>query len=264
MIDPERPLHEELHRIMVEQVDVALIGLQEHGPTESVVHEARKASKRGRAVGQLVRPVLDRKVWAWLDHGFRDAARLLGPLRDADVARKNLGDAAPPRPESTGVTQAAIEAYQRARQRADAVPLHGFDDAELVAGLRASWRSARRAAAEASPGDPESFHEWRKAVKHLYYQVQLVRTLQPMALGGLADQLDVLQESLGDHHDTVIGAELAGPHAEGIDALIARRRVLEAQTVPLGKWLFASRPRRFARWIGASLAALRPTAALVG
>ncbi len=243
--------------MLVGQADRALTGLVRKGPTESVVHEARKSSKRGRAVGRLVRPVLPAKVARWVDHGFRDAARLLGPLRDADVARKNLGDAAPPRPDEAGVTEAAIAAYRAARARADGLQLHAFDDDQLVTGLATSWRRARRAGRRASPGDPESFHEWRKAVKQLYYQAQLVGDLQASVLGGLSQQLDVLQEALGDHHDTVVAVELAGPCAEGIGALEARRWALEAQTVPLGRWVFAASSRRFARWLRATLSARR-------
>lgn len=239
--------------MLVAQADRALIPLEVVGPEEAVVHEARKASKRARAVGRLVRPLVDGSIRVGLDHAFRDAARLLGPLRDADVARKNLGEHAPPRPDGEGIGKAAVAAYRLARTRAEALELDSASHDHLLQGLAASWRGARSATKQARAGDPESFHEWRKAVKRLYYQVQLVDALQPAVLGGLASQLDVLQESLGDHHDTVVGVQLAAPDAPGVAELQARRQQLEAETLPLGRWLFAASSKRFVAWIAARL-----------
>jgi len=238
--------------VLVGQADRALVPLDDEGPTESVVHEARKASKRARAVGHLVRPLVSRETWRALDHGFRDAARPLGPLRDADVARKTLGEQAPPRPDVGGLQDAVVAAYRLARVRAEALELDHASPDEVLRGFAASWRGARRAGRDADPADPESFHEWRKAVKRLYYQVQLLNALQPAVLGGLASQLDLLQESLGDHHDLVVAADLTaepGPHLE------ERRRALEAQTVPLGRLLFAASTKRFGSWLSATFAA---------
>jgi len=257
LIDPDLPLGGEVRRVLFGQANRGLIPLEIVGPTEQVVHEARKASKRARAVGHLVRPLVGKSTWRSLDRGFRDAARILGPLRDADVVRKKLGDAAPPRPDSDGLQHEAAEAYRVARARAEALELDAMTTDDIVRGLSASWRAAREQGEAAEPGDPESFHEWRKSVKRLYYQSQLVCALQPAVLGGLAKQLDVLQESLGDHHDTVVAAEMIGHDAEALHEIEARRAALEAQTVPLGRWLLAASPKRFTRWLTATLQARR-------
>ncbi|MEN0061965.1 MAG: CHAD domain-containing protein [Myxococcota bacterium] len=249
-LDLSRPFADELRRVLLDQADKARVPLAAEGPTEPVVHAARKASKRARAVAYLLRPTIGGTAWRVVDVAFRDAARLLGPLRDADVARHTLGPDAPPRPDLPDIEARAIGAYQAAYDAAMALDLQNVGQDALVAGLAASWRNARQASRVLDPTDPETFHDWRKVVKRLFYQVQLISSLDEPVLGSLVKQLDVLQEALGDHHDTLVAAELTAP----TEALLTRRRELEGQTVPLGRWLFGAGPRRFARLLTQTLA----------
>jgi CYTH domain-containing protein len=66
---------------------------------------------------------------------------------------------------------------------------------------------------QSDPTD-DRLHAWRKAVKYLWYQVQLVHDAAPSVLGPLAAELDRLAETLGDDHDLSVLVELLHEHPE--------------------------------------------------
>ena len=51
---------------------------------------------------------------------------------------------------------------------------------------------------------PENFHEWRKRVKYLWHQIEILLNVNPEELGELAIHLHTLADNLGDHHDLII------------------------------------------------------------
>lgn len=57
--------------------------------------------------------------------------------------------------------------------------------------------------AQRDPTD-DRMHEWRKAVKNLWYQVRLLRDAAPSLLRPLGRRLDDLAEALGDDHDLAV------------------------------------------------------------
>ena len=84
---------------------------------------------------------------------------------------------------------------------------HGADT--LESGIAATYRQGRTALrrVRSDPTD-HRLHEWRKAVKYLWYQMQLVHDAAPSVLGPLVDELDQLAEALGDDHDLTVLVEL--------------------------------------------------------
>jgi CYTH domain-containing protein len=72
----------------------------------------------------------------------------------------------------------------------------------LEEGLWTSYDQARRGLRRArrKPTD-DRLHEWRKAVKTLWYQLRLVEGAAPSVLASLVTQLHDLAEALGDDHD---------------------------------------------------------------
>ncbi|MBX2800232.1 MAG: CHAD domain-containing protein [Myxococcales bacterium] len=242
---------DEARRILLQQADTALSGLRQ-GPSEGAVHEARKSCKRARAAVALVAGGLPPAQAKTLDRAFRDAARPIGAVRDADVMRKTLASLGSseeaPEVERQGPCAAAVAALEAARQQVEAADLSAVTHTTLLEGLVSSWRSARREWDDANDdGHPEAFHEWRKAVKQLLYHVQLLTELDEPVMGALDTQLDVLQEALGDHHDLYVLASTA-PEADG-DALKARALQLEDRALALGSWVLSSPPRNLRRWV---------------
>jgi CHAD domain-containing protein len=102
---------------------------------------------------------------------------------------------------------------------------------------------------------PENFHEWRKQVKYLRHQMEIVTPLWPEVIGGLASSLAQLSDVLGDDHDQaelirVVATlpELA-PDPDERHLLVAlsngRRRELEAAARVMGGRIFAESREQF-------------------
>ena len=79
----------------------------------------------------------------------------------------------------------------------------------------------------------EAFHEWRKEVKYLRYQMESLRPIDPPAFSGVIAALDSLGEVLGTEHDHtvlrwVVGREgsRGGEAAHVLELLQARKEEL--------------------------------------
>ena len=216
---------------------------------------------------------------------------MLAPIRDAHAMLATFDDA--PRPSTTwtrcstpcGQGQAAVAAEATkvwttptpasagpancswravAASNSGIVP-DGFS--ALGAGLARTYRRGRRALtrAQAKPTD-DRMHEWRKSVKHLWYQTRLIELAAPSVLARSASSLDDLAEALGDDHDLAVLIERLtaepdrfGGSAQAHHALqLARTQQadLRRRAFRLGATIYAERPREFrsrmrAYWIAA-------------
>jgi len=283
----EHPM-EGLQRILLEIVDTAVTELTAapDGPHQAV-HNTRKGCKRIRAALRLGRAALGETVYAHENAFVRDASRRLSAVRDSkvivdafDAAAANFAGALPaPRyaairaqlvshHEDTGRQildergETAVVA-QRLSQFCDRIaalsapPGPEADDFSLLApGLERVYRRAWQALERAYAANrPEAFHEWRKQVKYLWHQVEILQPAWPAHLEGLAKALHQLSDFLGDAHDL---HELArtlqdAPERFGDDddltmllALIGQWRAeFEAAAQPLGTRLFSEPPDAF-------------------
>ena len=82
----------QLREIAVEQITAAIADLERCGAATlgEASHQVRRRGKKLRALARLGRGVLGKKTWKREDSCFRDAARRLGKLRDAQVLVKAL------------------------------------------------------------------------------------------------------------------------------------------------------------------------------
>ncbi len=271
VIEPGRRIQQEIRRIAGERLDDAIEQLDlvltdaEHADLEHAVHEVRKRCKSTRGLLRLVKPAVD--DFREFDRTVRDAAHQLSTLRDAHAVLGTFDALLAARPDdealrtararqaasSTAAGERADPAHDdrvatarallvEARDASQAWTIAGFDTIE--SGLTATYRRSRSALrrAQRHPTD-RRMHEWRKAAKYLWYQVQLLRDAAPSVLGPLADELDRLAETLGDDHDLSVLVELLDeqPDAYGtrkaVDHVrkLARRRQRE-----LRKYAFRS------------------------
>jgi CHAD domain-containing protein len=203
-----------------------------------VVHDLRVACKKIRAWLRLLRDALGKDAFQHENRTFRDLARRLSAQRDADVLRESIeslreafpdeahdGDLSAARNALPGVVQkqedlasvlgdvAAI--VSEARRRIAELPLQrGSQGRPMKQAYGKSCRrekAARRAARREAT--PDNLHEWRKQVKALHYQVQLVRDVWPKRVGRLEARLKTLAKTLGDHHDlAVLEEQLLASH----------------------------------------------------
>ena len=101
----------------------------------------------------------------------------------------------------------------------------------------------------------ENFHEWRKDVKCLWYQIRVLKPIWPKMMERFADELEVLGDYLSDDHDLAILRARVCEQAKPLDdrtaleALVAlidqRRGELEVEAKPLGAWIYAEKPGAF-------------------
>lgn len=102
---------------------------------------------------------------------------------------------------------------------------------------------------------PEHFHAWRKRVKYLRHQMEILSPVWPEVIGGLAGSLENLSDVLGDEHDQAAMIGLVASLPELVDdpdernLLIAlaqqRRRELQAAARVMGARVFAEEPDQF-------------------
>lgn len=276
-----------LTRVAAGRAERALerLGAVESGGADSAeaVHGARKDTKKLRTVLRLLRDELGDERYRRANGLFRDAARALSESRDAEVRLATL-DSLAERAEglsSDAVAvwrqlldrdrEAAADAARDGRAREEAVALleagleeiRGWgprgDSWRLIdSGLRRTYRRGRRAMAAAERDRrEEDFHEWRKRAKDLWYELRLIGGAWPGPLEASAAEAHRLTELLGDHHDLAVlrgdlaARDIGAEEAAALEGAIDRRQEeLAAAALPLGRRLYAERPRDFSRRLG--------------
>jgi len=249
------------------------------------VHEARKSLKKLRALVRLVRPAVSGKAYRRENLAFRDAAKPLTEVRDAQVLIDTLDKVVRARSRGSGrrsFTGVRGELVRHRREVSDKVldeeeaftrvdsamhdALERLDDwadvhdgwSSVGEGVQRVYRRGQLALAAASHQPTvEHFHEWRKQVKYLRHQLELLQPMKPAVLRPLTEKAERLGDLLGDDHDlAMLRRELAGdPERFGgahvIESLLERidrgRQSLERQAVRLGRQIFHGTPGDFTR-----------------
>jgi CHAD domain-containing protein len=269
--------------VLRKQIARALRTLSGRVPSDQAVHGVRKELKKARAALRLLRTVLGDDVFVQENAALRDAARPLSPLRDGKALLIQLDSLI----ERYGEPARALglEDLRRllrrerlyARQRLLGNPMslepqvvalrrlharsarwnvgqHGWS--ALGAGLERVYGKGRRAMGAArADRSMERLHEWRKQVKYLWHQLQLLEPLWPALIGELADQAHQLADYLGDEHDLAVlrskvlthsGALHTSSDRSGLLALINRCRAeLQEKAFILGKRIYDEKPAAF-------------------
>jgi CHAD domain-containing protein len=281
-LSPGQPVPDELRRVARGRIDHALDELRgaSSSSREEAVHEARKDMKKLRALLRLVRAELGDDLYRSENETFRDTARTLAGVRDADVMLATLGDLEERFGELPGVARRlrpalvahrfrtsagslsprstpAVATLVQARARIEDWPLEATGFEAFEAGLRRSYRRGRRDyhAARELPS-AENMHEWRKRVKDLWYHLSLLEGGWPQVMSALADEAHELSDRLGDDHDLAVLREWAHEHASalngadpllrGFDVIVeARRRELQEEAYGFAARLYADKPNAF-------------------
>jgi CHAD domain-containing protein len=293
--DAER-LSDGLRRLSLEEVDRAIGGLLGGSDVDVAIHEARKSMKRLRAVLRLIRDELGEDRYRQENDLLRNTARLIAPVRDSAVRLETVStirsrfsphlkrsaferlehnlrirhlDARTRVGEDPETLRRVVYALRSARARyrvwpAEADPketwrahpvAHSFE--AMRGGLVRTYRRGSKEMKEAHKAPTaHNFHWWRKRVKYLRHQMELLRPMFPEVLDGYIDALDHLGELLGEEHDLaelvalvtnepelcVDGAELTM-----ITALAEHRRTeLQAAALAIGLKVYAESPSAFA------------------
>lgn len=102
---------------------------------------------------------------------------------------------------------------------------------------------------------PENFHEWRKRVKYLWYNMRILRYLWDDVQKEVADDMHTLADYLGDAHDLAVFDTWITPSITGDtelaetlkDAASRWRKELETTAHPLAQRIYAEKPKRFTK-----------------
>lgn len=280
-LDRDEALGEGLKRVAAARADVAIERLRGIGSGEvdqaDAIHGARKDMKKLRTVLRLLRDEKPRDLYDQEMQCYREAARALSSARDAEVKLATLDDLAE---RTEGLPDQAVKAWRQILDRdREAAVNTGADPERVIAQLEAglariegwqlegdSWtmiggalkRSYRRGhramrAAEKDPSEAD-FHQWRKRAKDLWYELRLLSGAWSETLDPLADEAHRLSDLLGDHHDlAVLRADLrerrlGEEESRLLEAAIeARQTDLARDAFPLGRRLYAERPKVFSR-----------------
>jgi CHAD domain-containing protein len=249
-----------------------------------LVHEARKAIKRMRALARLLRYELGEKEFDRVNSSLRDAGRRLAVARDADVRLATLERLQRRHPDT--LAQAGIkrlaEQLRREREQAGASAdehttlvevgemrrelarwkLVEHDFKTLEPGLRRIYREGRRRHRQVrrrKGGNVEAAHDWRKRVKGLYYALDMLGD-GSKSVRTSSKRAERLGEILGEEHDLWMLAAYAREHTEafGDDSgaqaalvrLVERRRErLHRRALSRGARLYERKPRAFTRGV---------------
>jgi CHAD domain-containing protein len=240
-------------------------------------HRARKEMKRIRAALRLLRPALGRGVYRWANARVRDAATPLTAVREATALLQTLDKLASRqedaefralvtdlhrllvenrRTQRRIVTPRCLNEITRSLERtAEQLRVRVPKMSELAAGRRGLTKIYRvgRNAYRLARRHPttEALHEWRKQVKYLHNDAELMCSAYEVSLGNVGKRAKRLAALLGDDHDLAVlrqkVEQVQALHGAALLARIRRaRRALQAEAFAVGRRVYQKSPRRFA------------------
>jgi CHAD domain-containing protein len=253
---------------------------------DKAVHNARKHGKRLRAVWRLVRGSVPVGLYRQENEVVREASRRLGGMRDTAVLIETLDrliSQAQQPPESFATVRAQLVAdyeqtcdafwadptvipevvgvWREVHGRVQTLQLPYNDFRTLADGLQKVYQDGQNHMRLAyQTNNFHDFHEWRKQVKYLWHQLELLQGGWPLVIEAIANELHDLSGYLGDAHDLAVLIETiqqqpqkyADPVTLAHLTLLAERQMhqLEAAAYPLGRRLYAESPRSFTQRLG--------------
>jgi CHAD domain-containing protein len=242
------------------------------------IHQVRVHGKRLRALLRLLKPVTNVEAVKRENARLREVGRSLAGFRDTfvagqtfqnifeDAAPRQMKDAArllgvkPHSAKSKADLAVALKAAAKSlRRTADEIrrlPISARGWAAIAPGLEKSYRRARadyKKCAQHGAGHlGDCFHAWRKRVKDLGYQLEILANLPDKDVQRLRKDFRRLGALLGDDHDYLVFAERVREreaHYEDLanfrpvrKRLKRRLKELRAKEFGLAKALFADKP----------------------
>ena len=158
----------------------------------------------------------------------------------------------------------AVPILERVRDDIDTWPVDQFDLIQVRRSIQGTYKRGRDALAAAKRvGSAESFHHFRKEAKQLWYQLRILRPVNPVVLKTLTAELGSLGDLLGRAHDLDFLAERMRQEPdettwqrEGHELLAvieASQSDLQRGAGDLAERFYSERPRDFGARVGAWL-----------
>ena len=221
------------------------------------MHSTRTRMKNLRALLLLVKPRIskpERKAVGTLAGALKDA---FSGQRDAHVIAelcvKFSGLRESPAKKNTatrnvvGDRTAKADASRLIRM-VSKLGLNGLTWADVIGGYLQSYRAGRKAmkACERKPG-VKAFHAWRKPVKELFYQSQVLQPLDGMK--HRRNAAERLGDRLGKVNDLYLihGVAKKSRAADSVKQIAKQQRALQPGIFKAAAKLFGGRPREIER-----------------
>jgi len=243
------------------------------------VHGVRKEIKKLRALFRLVREGIGRGAYRQTAKRLRRTAGLLAATRDARVrlqafeqlARRDAAQRFPflkkallkdcrresRRFRADDSVARAERILSKTGKRAAGLKFAAPGWPAIEPGLKQSYRRGQQALRRARrEPTPEHFHEWRKQIKILGYQLRLICPRWPASTSKRVDQLERLGRWLGDEHDLLLLKQFAAAHAPAAETaalnplIKAQQNKLRGAALKLGAQLYRTAPATLCQQLG--------------
>jgi CHAD domain-containing protein len=270
-----------VRRLCCERLEDALEILETRVKFQAA-HEVRKEIKKLRSVLRLMRREIGKKTYSKRAKTFREGATLLTAFRDAQVKvaaferlAKHFRHKFPAgwfseieralqkncRAEKKKLGRAIMSLkgiLHDSKHQIGELKIDSKGWKAIAPGLKKIYGRGREALATARrEPSPENFHEWRKRVKDLGYQLHLLCPARPRKLRRQAEHLEKLGDFLGDDHDLFMLGKFAADkfaraqNREAFEKLIeSRQKRLRSAALKLGARFYREKPHHFCRRIG--------------
>lgn len=236
-IEQEVSFSEGLKSKIMEQSSKAIRLIESESENEPhyVIHEVRKCFKKIRATLRLVRDHID--FYKVENVFFRDQGRRISDIRDAtsvieglDLLYEKYADQLYNKtfnhfrnflldrraqllsqpPDSINVLNAIANDVSEKRTEIKAWSFSIENFKTIYPSVSRVYKRGRHAYQKVSETHhPDDFHEWRKRVKYLRYQLDLLNRTWPDLLSTWENELHKLSDYLGDDRDLLMLAEVA-------------------------------------------------------
>jgi CHAD domain-containing protein len=277
----DEPVADGLQRLARKQLRSARERLREATPpSDQAIHDARRSIKKVRAIVNLIDADQGRGLNGARKR-LRFVNRTLSKLRDADVTLQTLTKL---RKHHRGLlsehTFARLRRQLSLHQQGALLTAHdsgAWDhvDRELrklrrdasrwrprhrqfgaiARGIRESYRKGRKALARALESQrADDFHEWRKQIKALWYQLRLIGGCSPVVRRDI-QALDGAETALGEDHNLVVLREhlSANPALRDLEEFRAAaerlQHTLRTRAIEHATSIYGSTPRAYSQRI---------------
>lgn len=276
-------IQKNLRSVATEELDGCLQALETMDIHEAV-HDIRKRLKKLRALARLLRDEMGEENYKSINIYFRDLGQELSPIRDLtahmetmEAIRARYGKYVYVRffnninrelEKERDKMEAALrkekffdhirKKLEKARNELVDWPVNANDILVILPSIKRVYKRGRKALKNSSknPGK-EIFHEWRKRVKYLWYQVLLLQDLWPDLFSTWESEIHELANYLGVDHDLMVlrdklkdtGLNLKDEaQQEMLHALIGEySHQLRTQAWVKGELIYSEKPKHFVK-----------------
>lgn len=230
-LEKDLPLKRNITEITCEEINGCLQSVAQLGLHEAV-HDIRKRFKKLRALARLVRDELGEEKFKEINVFYRNLGRELATFRDLsahletlELLQERYGSYLYVRffksirkiileerdsmeaglLERNFFNEYLVNQLETAKKNLVDWPIGTNDIHVILPGINRVYKRGRKAMKRAyQKPTAKNFHEWRKRVKYLWYQILLLQETWPQLFGTFEEEIHQLSDLLGDDHDLMI------------------------------------------------------------